>query len=98
MRAHIAAELILELVYKQLNPIEKIGAHISPGKSRIDFKWPENISPIFPVIKKEAQELIDANHEIISAFSDEENQRRYWEIKGFGRVPCGGTHLKKQEK
>jgi Ser-tRNA(Ala) deacylase AlaX len=95
MRFHLAAELILELMYKYLNPIEKIGAHISPLKARIDFKWPENISTIFPIIKKEAQELIDANHEIISAFSNEENERRYWEIKGFARVPCGGTHLKR---
>ena len=23
------------------------------------------------------------------------NQRRYWKIEGFARVPCGGTHLKR---
>ena len=28
-------------------------------------------------------------------FSDEANQGRYWEIEGFARVPCGGTHLKR---
>ena len=95
MKLHLAAELILELVYKNLKHIEKIGAHISSDKARIDFKWSENISCIFPKIKMEAQELIDANHDIISAFSDEEKQRRYWEIEGFSRVPCGGTHIKK---
>ena len=31
----------------------------------------------------------------MSAFSDEENQRRCWGIEGFARVACGGTHLKK---
>ena len=30
----------------------------------------------------------------IKDFSDIENERRYWEIKGFSKVPCGGTHVK----
>ena len=42
-----------------------------------------------------AAALIAADHPIVSAFSDEANQRRYWEIAGFARVPCGGTHLKR---
>ena len=29
---------------------------------------------------------------IVSAFADEAAERRYWEIAGFARVPCGGTH------
>jgi Ser-tRNA(Ala) deacylase AlaX len=32
MRLHFAAELILELVYHELDMVEKIGAHISPVK------------------------------------------------------------------
>lgn len=95
MRLHFAAELILVLINKHLKGIEKIGAHISQEKARIDFKWSENISLVFPQIKQEAQEIINADHAIISAFSDEENQKRYWEIEGFARVPCGGTHPKK---
>ena len=39
--------------------------------------------------------LIDSNQEIISAFSDEDNERRYWKIKEFSQVPCGGTHIKR---
>ncbi len=95
MRLHFAAELILELVYRNLESIEKIGAHIAADKARIDFKWHENISQYFPLLKKEAQAIIKANREITSAFSDEENERRYWEVKGFARIPCGGTHLKR---
>jgi hypothetical protein len=30
-----------------------------------------------------------------SAFSDEANERRYWKIKEFSQVPCGGTHIKR---
>ena len=95
MRLHFAAEIVLELVYQNLDSIEKIGAHIAQDKARIDFKWDENISTVLPVIKKEALGIIEANQEIISAFSDEEKEERYWEIKGFSRVPCGGTHLRK---
>jgi alanyl-tRNA synthetase len=95
MRLHFAAEIILELVYQNLPSIEKIGAHIAQDKSRIDFDWSENIASLFPTLQAEAETLISANHPIISAFSDEANERRYWEIEGFARVSCGGTHLKR---
>lgn len=95
MRLHFAAEIVLELVYQKLGPIKKIGAHIAQDKARIDFEWQGNISTVFPMIQTEALGMIEANQEITSAFSDEEKEERYWEIKGFARVPCGGTHLKK---
>lgn len=31
---------------------------------------------------------------MISDFSDVKNERRCWEVKGFGRVPCCGTHVR----
>ncbi|HSD37483.1 MAG TPA: alanyl-tRNA editing protein [Rhodocyclaceae bacterium] len=99
MRLHFAAELVLELTCKALanddKIVEKIGAHISQDKARIDFDWPENISPLFPQLTTEAQTIIDADTLITSAFSDEANERRYWEVAGLTRVPCGGTHLKR---
>ena len=95
MRLHFAAEIVLELVYQHVPSIEKVGAHIAQDKSRIDFEWGENISTLFPLIQERVGALIAADYPIISAFSDEENQRRYWEIEGFARVPCGGTHLRR---
>lgn len=95
MRLHFAAEIILELVYQTIPQIEKIGAHIAEDKSRIDFELGENIASLFPKLLAESESLISANHPIISAFSDEASERRYWEIEGFARVSCGGTHLKK---
>jgi len=94
MRLHFAAEVVLELIYRQLIGIKKVGAHISAEKARIDFEWAESISWLLPEIKKEAQGIINANLNIISEFSDEEAERRYWEVEGFATVPCGGTHLK----
>lgn len=95
MRLHFAAELVLELTCKTLGTVEKIGAHISQDKARIDFDWPQNISPLFAQLTSEAQAIIDADTPIVSAFSDEANERRYWEVPGLARVPCGGTHLKR---
>ncbi len=95
MRLHLAAEIVLELAYQELAPIAKIGAHIAPDKARIDFAWEKNIASAFPLLTAKANALIAADHPILSAYSDEANQRRYWEIAGFARVPCGGTHLRK---
>jgi len=95
MRLHLAAEIILELAYQNLPGIRKIGAHIAEDKARIDFEWPENIAKLFPMMQEKAGALVAANHPIVSAFSDEANQRRYWEIAGFAHVPCGGTHLRR---
>lgn len=95
MRLHFAAELVLELFYKNLGGVNKVGAHIAQDKARIDFAWTESISPLLPMIESAANSIIAANMEIITAFDDEPNERRYWEISGFSRVPCGGTHVKR---
>lgn len=95
MRLHFAAELILELVCRKFPGIEKLGAHIASGKARIDFKAPEVLTPHLPALQADAMAIIDADREIRCAFSDKALQRRYWEIDGFARVPCGGTHLRR---
>ncbi len=95
MRLHFAAELVLECMYQYFGHPEKIGAHISEEKARVDFFWDGNISAVFPELEVKLADLIRQNAPIVSAFSDEALQRRYWEIEGFARVPCGGTHIKR---
>lgn len=94
MRLHFAAELVLELVCRRLPTIEKIGAHIAESKARIDFHHAGNIGEILPEIASEVAAIVRADQPITSAFSDEREGLRYWEIAGFSRVPCGGTHLR----
>ena len=94
MKLHFATELVLELIYKKFPGIEKLGAHISSDKARIDFKYDGNLGEVIREIEKSANEIIKNDESIKSDFSDEENERRYWEISGFAQVPCGGTHLK----
>ena len=93
MRLHFAAELVLEIVTQKLG-IEKIGAHIAETKARIDFVYDQNISTFLEKVLAEYNEIIRRDEPIKTGFSDVESQRRYWEIEGFSKVPCGGTHVK----
>lgn len=93
MRHHFAAELILEIVSKKLHA-EKIGAHIAENKARIDFMFDRNISCVFDSVLMEFNAIIKRDLPIKTGFSDVKTQRRYWEITGFSKVSCGGTHVK----
>jgi Ser-tRNA(Ala) deacylase AlaX len=95
MRLHFAAELVLELVTRKLDGIEKIGAHIAEDKARIDFRWPESLAPHFAELTAAVNEIVARDQPIITAFDDEANERRYWELDGLARVPCGGTHCRR---
>lgn len=95
MRLHFAAELVLEVICHKFPEIVKVGAHIAQNKARIDFQWAQKISPFLADIQQSVQKIIEADQEIISAFSDQVNERRYWKIKEFAEVPCGGTHIKR---
>jgi len=94
MRLHFAAEIVLELAYRRFEGVEKIGAHIAETKARIDFRWPVNIARDLPELADEAMRIIREDQPITSAYQDEENERRCWQIKDFDPVPCGGTHLR----
>lgn len=93
MRLHFAAELVLELVTRKLG-LEKIGAHIAENKARIDFASDKNLAAELPNLLAEYNEIIKRDLPIVTGFDDLKNQRRYWEIEGFSKVPCGGTHVK----
>ena len=86
MRHHFAAEMVLQLIYDCEPGIFKVGAHISPAKARIDFQRATSISELFPTIQPQADALIAADKPIVTAFSDEANHRRYWEVEGFARM------------
>jgi Ser-tRNA(Ala) deacylase AlaX len=92
IRLHFAAEIVLELVYQLYGRPFKIGANISEDKARLDFLWEGRISDAFPILMERADRIIEADLPIRSEYSDYQQEQRYWEIEGFARVSCGGTH------
>ena len=95
MRLHFAAELVLEMVCAALPGVERIGAHIAQDKARIDFAWPQSVAGLLPQVAQRVASLTEADMPIRSEFSDRAAGRRYWELEGIARVPCGGTHLRR---
>ena len=95
MKLHFAAELVLMIVTDNYGHPEKTGAHISPDKARIDFAWEGSIASILPEVSTCLNQIIEENRPITSAFENESEERRYWEIEGVAKVPCGGTHPRK---
>lgn len=48
-----------------------------------------------PQLEQEMAEWVGRDLPVVSAFSDEATEQRYWEIEGLARVPCGGTHVRR---
>ncbi|SKA39148.1 Ser-tRNA(Ala) deacylase AlaX (editing enzyme) [Enhydrobacter aerosaccus] len=92
MRHHFAAEMVLQLVYRRMPGIVRIGAHVSAEKARIDFACDQSLSGIDSELEQQANVLVQADRPIVAGFSDEPNQRRYWRVDGFAEMACGGTH------
>lgn len=110
MRLHFACELILILMNRlfgkkkegeELLPeeidhlgIEKVGAHMSEDKARIDFVLPENIEKYFPALLSEFKAIVDSDLPIEKGYINQEKRHRYWRIAEIATVPCGGTHVR----
>lgn len=110
MRLHFATELILVLMNRHFGGkkpgdeilpeeidhlgIEKVGAHMSEDRARIDFALSENVENYFPMLVSEFKAIIDSNLPIETGYINRENRQRYWRIKGLATIPCGGTHVK----
>lgn len=92
MRLHMAAEIVLELINQGYGAPRKTGADITSDKARLDFEWAGNISEVFPDITPMLSHIVECDLPIWSRFEDRDRQRRSWEIAGFARVACGGTH------
>jgi len=45
-----------------------------------------------------ANEFIKDDHPTHTGFDAVFNERRFWKIDGFSKVPCGGTHVRSTGK
>ena len=94
MKLHSTAEIILALMIQEYGNPEKIGANISGEKARIDFRIEHSIKPIIRELTDKTNKIMKNGYEIMTGFLDKEKEIRYWEIEGFAKVKCSGTHVK----
>lgn len=95
MRLHFADELLIEWILRTYENPDVTDAIVTSDMATAEFRWEGDISAIFPAMQEKVCDMVKRDLEIISAFEDEENERRYWEIEGFKRVPCNGTHIRR---
>lgn len=90
-RLHMATEIVLELLTQRHPELQKIGAHMSPERGRIDFAADTPLTARLAEPEEEANRMIEANLIIVRDFYPESTKRRFWRIDDFAEVPCGGT-------
>ena len=89
MRHHFAAEMVLQLAYQKAPGIVRIGAHIAPQRARIDFEYASALTDLAIEAEREANALVQSNRPILTGFSNEPSQRRFWRVEGFAEMSCG---------
>jgi Ser-tRNA(Ala) deacylase AlaX len=94
MKLHFAAELLLVILTNRFGQHSITRADILEDRAILDFTWEGDISAAFQVLEEELAGLIAANLNITSDYTDQAHEKRFWEIPGFAKVNCGGTHLK----
>lgn len=93
MRLHFLGDLVLQMILKRHPEVERVGAHVSEYKVRIDFLMDFNIRELFDDLMKELNEIIENDYPIELGFKDEENEIRYWKMQEYSEK-CGGTHIR----
>jgi Ser-tRNA(Ala) deacylase AlaX len=94
MKLHFAAELLLVVLSKHFGRHKITRADILEDRAILDFLWEGDISTTFPVLEEELKQLVASDLKIISDYTDREHEKRFWEIPGVAKIPCGGTHLR----
>lgn len=94
MKNHFCGDLVLQIIMKKYPNINRIGAHVSDSKVRIDFNLDTNISNYFDWIYDELNDIIKADLPITTGYINTLEQVRFWQIPGYDKTPCGGTHIK----
>ena len=93
MKLHSASHLIYFLVDEKIGLKKIIGSNVTEDKGRLDYEYPEAITPILPEVEESANELFNRDFEISIYPDSDDPNKHWWECKGW-KVPCGGTHVK----
>ncbi|MCK4319026.1 alanyl-tRNA editing protein [Candidatus Micrarchaeota archaeon] len=92
-RLHSAAHIVY-MIFTDKTGIKKlIGSNVDEKKSRVDYEYPESISPMLIEIEEKVNEFLARGYEIKTYPSKENPDRWVWECNGV-KMPCGGTHVR----
>lgn len=96
MRLHSVAHIVFRLLEVKFNVKEVIGSNITADKARLDFLYPENISPHLNDLLNSTKKLIQSNLPINTYFDELDKTKRVWQLGDFPdwKMFCGGTHVK----
>jgi len=96
MRLHSVAHIVFRLLEVKFNIKEVIGSNITSDKARLDFLYPENISPYIEDILNSTKKLIQSNIPIKTYYDEIDDSKRIWQLADFPdwKMFCGGTHVK----
>jgi len=96
MRLHSTAHIVFRLLEVKFNIKDVIGSNITSDKARLDFLYPENMSPYLEDILNSTKKLIQSNLPIKTYYDEIDNSKRVWQLADFPdwKMFCAGTHVK----
>jgi Ser-tRNA(Ala) deacylase AlaX len=97
MRLHSAAHVVYYILMDMLGEKCKLASSgiVNEKKDITDYITDSLEKEKLVVVEAKANELIRKGGEIRTWSDEQKPNYRYWEIDGFPKMPCGGTHPKR---
>ncbi|NYZ79196.1 alanyl-tRNA editing protein [Candidatus Micrarchaeota archaeon] len=100
MRLHSAAHVVYYLLIEMFGEKCKLASSgiVNEKKDITDYLTESFDREKLAEVERKANELIKKGGEIRTWSDEQKPNYRYWEIDGFPKMPCGGTHPKRLEE
>ena len=107
-RLHTAEHILYEILLKRFS-VESKATEFKPDSCRVDYACSEDLRKYRDELEKEVNDVIKEDYEMISyslprekaaevvdlrLVSDAFDEITIYELKGFGKLACGGPHVK----
>ncbi|MEM3555551.1 MAG: alanyl-tRNA editing protein [Candidatus Micrarchaeia archaeon] len=100
MRLHSAAHVVYYLMIETFGESCKLASSgiVNEKKDITDYLIDSFSREKLAEVERRANEIIKKGGEIRTWSDEQKLNYRYWEIDGFPKMPCGGTHPKRLEE
>lgn len=93
MRLHSAVHVV-SFLFDPNGEREQVGSNITPEKGRLDYAFPEPLTPLLSELEKKVNDFCIEEHAITFRL---EGEKRIWCCERW-EVPCGGTHVRSTQE